>query len=398
MAKKRIPGLYKREGIWIIDKIICGNRLCESTGTGDLDEAEKYLARRIEGIRQAVIYGVRSLHSFQEAILKYLQEKQHKRSIGDDALHLKTLNQYIGHLTLDQIHNGTLQPFIQARLAKGVKMKTINLALGVLRHLLNLAASEWYDDQGMTWLQAPPKIKLLTIKDARGAYPLSWEEQDRLFNALPAHLQAMALYKVNTGSRQQEVCRLRWEWEVAIPELETSVFLIPKHIVKNKDDRLVVLNHVAKAVIDQQRGKHPEYVFTYRGKPVTLMNNSSWQRIRETVGLKQVRVHDLKHTFGRRLRAAGVSFEDRQDLLGHKSTRMTTHYSSAEVYNLIMAANKVCDRESGGPTLTLLQVKNNWLSEMEKENHLALEALQNKALKARSRKYPAEEGREAKIA
>lgn len=26
------------------------------------------------------------------------------------------------------------------------------------------------------------------------------------------------------------------------------------------------------------------------------------------------RVHDLKHTFGRRLRAAGVSFEDRQDL------------------------------------------------------------------------------------
>jgi hypothetical protein len=30
----------------------------------------------------------------------------------------------------------------------------------------------------------------------------------------------------------------------------------------------------------------------------------------------------MKHTFGRRLRAAGVSFEDRQDLLGHK--RMST--------------------------------------------------------------------------
>jgi integrase len=44
----------------------------------------------------------------------------------------------------------------------------------------------------------------------------------------------------------------------------------------------------------------------------------------------RVRVHDLKHTFGRRLRAAGVSFEDRQDLLGHKSGRITTHYSQAE--------------------------------------------------------------------
>ena len=49
----------------------------------------------------------------------------------------------------------------------------------------------------------------------------------------------------------------------------------------------------------------------------------------------------LKHTFGQRLRAAGVSFEDRQDLLGHKSQRITTHYSTAKVERLIDAANKV---------------------------------------------------------
>ena len=62
-------------------------------------------------------------------------------------------------------------------------------------------------------------------------------------------------------------------------------------------------------------------------------------------GLLQVRVHDLKHTFGRRLRAAGVSFEDRQDLLGHKSGRITTHYSAPELRNLIAAANAVCSQE-----------------------------------------------------
>jgi site-specific recombinase XerD len=59
-----------------------------------------------------------------------------------------------------------------------------------------------------------------------------------------------------------------------------------------------------------------------------------------------VRVHDLKHTFGRRLRAAGVSFEDRQDLLGHKSRRMTTHYSEAELANLIAAAERACSSKS----------------------------------------------------
>jgi hypothetical protein len=44
-------------------------------------------------------------------------------------------------------------------------------------------------------------------------------------------------------------------------------------------------------------------------------------------GFQRVRVHDLTHVFGRRLRAADASFKDRQDLLGHKIVRITTHPS-----------------------------------------------------------------------
>jgi len=69
-------------------------------------------------------------------------------------------------------------------------------------------------------------------------------------------------------------------------------------------------------------------------------------------GFRCVRVHDLKHTFGRRLRAAGVSFEDRQDLLGHKSGRITTHYSRAELSNLIAAAKKVCGADPHNSSAT----------------------------------------------
>ncbi len=155
----------------------------------------------------------------------------------------------------------------------------------------------------------------------------------------------MALFKVNTGCREAEVCNLRWEWEVEVPALNTSVFIIPKEKVKNRQDRLVVLNRVAKAIIDEMRGKHPEYVFTYKGKPIRRIYNSAWKRARIKAGLPEVRVHDLKHTFGRRLRAAGVSFEDRQDLLGHKSSRITTHYSMPELENLISAANKACSQD-----------------------------------------------------
>jgi hypothetical protein len=69
----------------------------------------------------------------------------------------------------------------------------------------------------------------------------------------------------------------------------------------------------------------------------------------------QVRVHDLKHTFGRRLRAAGVSFEGRQDLLGHRSGRITTHYSAAELSKLIEAANRVCESDRRQPELVVLR-------------------------------------------
>jgi len=50
-----------------------------------------------------------------------------------------------------------------------------------------------------------------------------------------------------------------------------------------------------------------------------------WSDYFDNLFVLQCRVHDLRHTFGRRLRAAGVGLEDREDLLGHKSNRITTH-------------------------------------------------------------------------
>ena len=53
-----------------------------------------------------------------------------------------------------------------------------------------------------------------------------------------------------------------------------------------------------------------------------------------------------------------MSFEDRQNLLGHRSGRVTTHYSAAELENLIVAANKVCAENSRKiPVLVLLKQK-----------------------------------------
>ena len=357
MGRKHSAGLRDRNGIWHIDKQILRRTIRESTGTSNLKEAELILARRIEQVRQEIVFGVRPTRTFREAATKYLDDNMHLRTIAEMARHLKKLDPFIGHLPLNQVHLGTLEPFIKARRKQGVKNQTINLSLSVVRRILNLAARLWRDDSGLTWLETAPLIQMFPLNDARKPYPLSWDEQRELFKALPDHLARMCLYKVNTGCREQEVCQLRWDWEIDVPELNTSVFLIPDEQVKNGDERLVILNRIAKSVIDEQRGKHSEYVFTYKGRPVTTINNSGWKTARFKCNLP-VRVHDLKHTFGRRLRAAGVPIETRKVLLGHRNGDITTHYSAPELEELIEAANRVCEQKSGkSPSLMILKRK-----------------------------------------
>jgi integrase len=282
-------------------------------------------------------------------------ENQHKRSLRDDVGRLKGLLPFISSIPLDKLHMGTLQPWLAHRRKEGAAVGTINHGLQVVRRVLNLAATEWQDEQGLTWLLSPCKIRLLPDLHKRQPYPLKWDEQDRLFAELPEHLRDMAVFAVNTGCRDAEISGLRWQWEVEVPELSTTVFIIPGSRVKNGRERLVVLNQHAKSVVARRRGRHSTHVFDYKGRPMRCMMGSAWRRARVVAGLPVVRVHDLKHTFGRRLRAAGVSFEDRQDLLGHRSGRITTHYSAAELSRLIEAAESVVDRNGCRPELVVLR-------------------------------------------
>ena len=140
-----------------------------------------------------------------------------------------------------------------------------------------------------------------------------------------------------------------------IPEIGRSVFVIPPEAFKARRAHVVILNDVASSIIREQRRKDPIWVFSYRGKRVDTMNNTAWQRARRDVGLSRVRIHDLRHTFACRLRAVGVSMEDRQALLGHANRTMAGHYASADVGRLLTQANLVFNREE---TRTVLRVAN----------------------------------------
>jgi integrase len=367
---RRPPGLLLRGAVWHIDKVIYGKRICESTGTGDLTEAQALLAWRVTQARAVHLFGEQREHTFRDAATKFLAENQHKRSLDRDERALAVLDPFIGALPLQRVHHDTLAPYVRSRLDNGKSPGTVNRDLAVVRRILNLAARLWRDETDRPWLPVAPLIQMLRHPHAREPYPLSVAEQRLLFSELADHLASMALFKVNTGLREQEVVNLRWRWESHIPELGTSIFVIPRDYVKNALDRYVVLNRAARSVIAGCRGRHGEFVFTYKGRPVTRIYNSGWKAARRRaaaryeselgrrcpVGFRSIRVHDMKHTYGHRLRVAGVSFEDRKLLLGHKAQHVTTHYSAPEIGALIEASEKVCELESrASPAISVVR-------------------------------------------
>jgi len=230
----------------------------------------------------------------------------------------------------------------------------------------------WRDDTGLTWLAQAPYIEMLPVTDSKSPYPLDWSEQAELLKELPVHLARMALYKVNSGSREAEVCGLRWEWEINIPGFDPVVFLIPSGVtlteargsqVKNRHDRIIVCNDTAGNVVESMRGKHPTHVFTYKGRTLPMMHNSAWKRAWKDAGLPTSGdylkgPHNLKHTFGRRLRAAGVPKDTRQVLLGHRSGDVTDHYSVPELIDLYEASNRILGSQTReSPVLHMVKRK-----------------------------------------
>ena len=122
-----------------------------------------------------------------------------------------------------------------------------------------------------------------------------------------------------------------------------------------------MLNTIASRVIESRRGIHKEFVFTYRGNPTGKLNNTAWKRAWKKAKLPTEQgimkgVHNLRHSFGRRLRGAGIPLETRKALLGHAHGDITTHYSAAELSELLEAVGKIVDRGiAQTPTLTVIQ-------------------------------------------
>jgi integrase len=346
----REVGVYKRPDsrfYWINATLPNGKRIRQSAGTDSREEAEAYLAKLTLDAYREAHFGIKPERSWQEAVVRYLAMKANLRSFNDVQRICRSLDRYLGRLTLRQIDGDVIWSVIQGESRKRNRPATINRYLALIRNLLRMARDEWQ------WIDNFPKIRLLPgeVERDRWLTPL---EADRLIAVCPQHLAAMVRFALATGCRAREITGLEW----GRVDLDRHTAWLNQ--TKNGTPRGVPLNQDAVQVLIEQVGKHPRYCFTYYGKRIAWeLTNSAWHSALAKAEIHDFRFHDLRHTWASWHRQAGTSCDELKELGGWKSRQMVDRYAKYATEHLTVAAARIervvrSDEHDGEKSVTFL--------------------------------------------
>ncbi len=323
--------LYKRKdsSVWWLKITLAGKTIQRSTGTADKIEAQELHDKLKAQLWEQERLGVKPSHSWQEAVIRWINETSDKATHKEDKSKLVWLDDYLSDLNLDEITLDVIDKIRSAKLKEASKA-TVNRYLALVRSILIRARDEW------EWIEKAPKIRLFKENNIRER-SLTIEQAKVLLNELPAHQRATVLFALATGLRLSNVVKLEW----AQVNLDLKHAWVKGNESKNRKPIAIPLNDVAIEVLRQQLGKHPERVFTYLGKPFAAANTKAWKAALERAGIEDFRWHDLRHTWATWQRQAGTPTHELQRLGGWKTAAMVERYAHVAPDNLAHAASRI---------------------------------------------------------
>ena len=310
--------LYQRKDSpnWWVKITHEGGCLQHSTGTAARRQAQEYHDKLKASLWEQARLGAKPSYTWNEAVVRYLEETSHKASQGTDKTHLRWLDPYLNGLKLEAINRELLDKITKAKRDEGGSNATVNRTLEVVRAILRKAANEW------EWLIKPPSFRMLSEPSRRIRW-ITREDADRLLTELPAHMRAMAKFSLETGLRRSNVTGLTWS---QVDLVRRTAWIHPDQ-AKARKAIAVPLSTAAVVLIREQIGKHKEYVFTFHGKPVVQVSTKTWYKALKRAGIENFRWHDLRHTWASWHVQAGTPLHVLQELGGWESVEMVRRYA-----------------------------------------------------------------------
>jgi integrase len=310
-------------------------------------QAERELRRLIDA---EVAIAARSRLDVGEAGERYLA---HLRAMGRKRSTLMDyestlrvhLAPFFGATPLHRIEPRDVERFIAAEAREGRATKSVLNYLGLLHSIFAHGQKRgWCSQNPCKQVDRPRKNRDAEIRF------LDETELEAVLREVPDdHLGAVErvlyLTAAMTGLRQGELLGLRWrdvDWLAGRLRVRQSFvrgeFGTPK---SQRSSRSVPLaDRVSAALDDHHRrslyGRDADLVFAHPHLGRPLDRSKLLKRFKAAArraGLRDVRFHDLRHTFGTRLAASGESMRTIQEFLGHadsKTTQIYTHYAPSE--------------------------------------------------------------------
>lgn len=276
----------------------------------------------------------------QFALERYLPYvKQTKRSWQTDEVIIRRhLLPAMGSYYLDEITTQKIVKMMTDMRAEGYANGTCNRPVIILRYLLNLA-----NDWDIPRLQRNPAKKVQLFEEVKKERYLSLQETQALMQSLAEDENQQAAKAIEllllTGARRNEVTHTRWEHV----NLTQKTLYVP--LSKSGKPRTISLNQAAVDLISQlpSLGKS-KWLFpsAKTGRPCASLHYP-WLRVRNRAGLRDVRLHDLRHSYASNLVNGGASLYVVQQLLGHTSPSTTQRYAHLQQDTLGKASELAAD-------------------------------------------------------
>ena len=276
-----------------------------------------------------------------------------------------TIRPVLGKVPLNRLTAKHLDDLYGAVKARGRSAKTIRNYHGIISAALHQAVRWGWVRENVAEFAKPPRVSQRRVKapsvDVVRAIIASAEDRD-------PRLAPLLMLGALTGMRRGELCALRWsDVHLDRGELDVSRSVV---IVKGglsekttKTDRFrsIALDDVGAALLVQHRARVDEWArladttvdddaFIFSplvdgSKPFRPDNVTGFfVRVRDSLGYKDVRLHDLRHFTATQLIGAGVDVRTVAGRLGHSDPSLTLRVYSHAIEERDRAAAAIIGR------------------------------------------------------
>jgi len=305
-------------------------------------EAEAQLRRHIEALTLApAVAEAVTVEDAGQRLVERLEALGRKRS------HLEAvrshLRQHIGPFfdgcTLESVERRDVEAFMAAKRREGKAPKSILNYVGTLHSILAFGQDRGWCRSNPAKLAEKPKPP-----EAAEIRFLDEPELEALLRAVPDDVlgaveRPLYLAAAMTGARQGELLGLRWgdvDWTASKVRIRRAWVRGEMGTPKSRRGSRAVPLAQRLAVELERHYQASRYqsdsdlVFGHPLLGVPLDRSKVLKRFKATLragGVRAVRFHDLRHTFGTRMAAAGVPMRTLQEWMGHRDFKTTLIYA-----------------------------------------------------------------------